>query len=688
MRVYLLPFLILTVSLSLTLLSSCGRDSGFGEGESGSIDVTPSSVSFALIEIGQSGLQEFRIINTSDSEELRVQSMELVSRDGGRISELSLVDLPSFPLAIDPQGEETFTVRYAPVEGGGANRGEIQILSSDPQFTRADPLRVPVNTLANAAELFVDPPQARFARTQPGLSSDQTLRLTNLGTAPMTIFEAPDYSGGEDFRISLPSRSYPLILQPWDQQAAEQSPRDYYLDITVDYRPVGSGNDSGQVTIVSNDPRYEHPVLEDRGIFQIPVMADADAPCIEVDRRIRNMGQIPIGETAVDRIELSNCGTRTLEVDSVFFEESSEVFRLDIGSWDQNGNGQIDQPVRISPGSSAAFFVRFIPVEERTERSTVIVASNDPVQPELRLDITARGAFGTCPTAVALATVRGIGGQARPSITAVPLQFILLDGTQSADEDGEVIRYNWEVLERPPGTNVSIGPTQNDFGDTNQARREFQVLTAGTYRIGLTVEDDSGFQSCNQAEVTITAIPDQNIHIELTWTNPQDPDETDSFGSDLDLHLTKMGPGRWFETPYSIYYLNPNRDESPLWNPEDPSLDIDVTDGAGPENITMRTPDGCQWYAVGVHYYQQVFGTAYATVRIYINGSLRYERPFFPLQNTRNFWDVARIHWDSSTNEATIYEVDTFFPQEPAGQAPTVTPDMVQSGLCTAEGLY
>ncbi len=454
------------------------------------------------------------------------------------------------------------------------------------------------------------------------------------------------------------------------------------------YRPLGDGADSGEIQIESNDARFDHPVHGDRGLTQIPVTADADAPCIEVDGRFRNMGLVPIGETGRDRVNIRNCGTQTLIIDDIFFDESNPRFSLELGSWDSNNDGSINQPVSISPGDQEGFNIRFVPVEEQTESVTVVIGSNDPVQPALNLEVTARGADGTCPTAVALASVEGQGSVPQTSITAVPLNYVLLDGSQSSDEDGQVVEWEWEILERPPGTNVTLGPAVGDPGDQDQSRRRFQPLTAGVYRFGLTVQDEVGFQSCNQAEVTVTAIPDQNIHIELTWTNPLDPDETDDFGSDLDLHLTKMGPGNWFEAPYSVFYLNPNQDESPIWVPENPSLDIDVRDGAGPENITMADPDHCQWYAVGAHYYQEVFGTAYATVRIYINSELRYERPFFPLESTRNFWDVARIHWNSTTSDATIIEVDTFYPIEPAGQPPEVTADMVDSGLCTAEGLY
>lgn len=618
-------------------------------------------------------------MNTSD-EELRLFNIELAASEGGRIRELELLDIPKLPTTLEAGEFVDLRVRYTPSEAGN-NAGEVRVVSSDPSYSSDNPLVIPVRTLANRPELFIDPPQLRFQRLQPGQNASRVVQLRNVGSAPLVINEAPSYSGGEDFRIQVEERNYPLRLEPYDSVGAEESPSAYLLEVTVQYRPLGGGFDSGEILIDTNDSRGTH---------QIPVQADADSPCIEVDRRVRNMGQVPIGGSALDRVEVRNCGTQVLEIDGVFFEEEEPIFRLELGSWDRNGSGQIDpnSPVRLLPGESDGFTIRFTPVEERTARTRVLITSNDPIQPQLALDVTARGAEGSCPTAVALASVRGVGNAPRPSITAVPLQTVLLDGSQSTDETGQVINWEWEVLERPPGTNVVLGPTQADPLNQDMSRREFQPLIAGVYRFELNVDNDSGFQSCEPAEVIVTAIPDQDIHIELVWTNPEDDDETDDFGSDVDLHLVKMGPGVWFDPIFSVYFGHPNRTQDNIWEPEDPSLDIDIRDGMGPENITMRNPDGCQWYAVGVHYYQERFGTAYATVRIYIQGALRYERPYFPLENTDNFWDVARIHWDSATSSATIIEVDEFYPMGPAGEPPRVTPSMSQSGRCTAEGLY
>ncbi len=675
--------------LAIAILFSLGCGSnGVTAGNVGEIQASPTQVAFSSVDVGTTGVETLTLTNIDDDEPLEVRAIELRAGDDGYVGELELVGVPDETVELEPGEQIVVEVEYTPSADTPANRGEIVVRNSDPDYTE-QPLIVAVNTLGNDPEFFPQPPEVRFQRMQAGESSEQNLQITNIGSGPMTIYEEPTYNGGDDYRIVDTGRDYPIELLPFDSMGAQASPEDYTLDITVEYQPLGDGDDTGTIQVYSND--VDNPPAEEgeRQLHEIDVRADAEAPCIEVDGRTRNLGQVPIGEVGREVITVTSCGSQTLEIDAISLDQDdTDRFGLDLGAWDQTGDGTIDNTVSLSPDESATFIVEFIPTDEGTLRTDLIISSNDSIQPQLVIDVVARGAEGSCPEAVALASIEGVPMEPSSSITVAPLDTVILDGTQSSDEDGEIVSWEWEVLEDPPGIDATLEPTSGDVQDQDQSRRQLQPLTAGPYRIALTVEDDSGFQSCEPSEVDILAIPDQNIHVELTWTNPEDPDETNDFGSDLDLHLVKMGPGQWFNMPYAIWYQNANSNEDPVWNPEDPSLDIDVTDGAGPENITMRTPDDCQWYAVGVHYFQEQFGTAYATIRIYINGDLRYQRPHFPLEETGHFWDVARIHWDEQASDATIVDVDGFYPAPPAGDDPEVTDSMVGTAFCTAEGLY
>ena len=138
----------------------------------------------------------------------------------------------------------------------------------------------------------------------------------------------------------------------------------------------------------------------------------------------------------------------------------------------------------------------------------------------------------------------------------------------------------------------------------------------------------------------------------LRGDTPADPDQTDTdfgAGADLDLHfLHPRSPG-WFCSPWDIYFANPNPDWGvPFDAQDDPSLDIDDVNGAGPENINLDEPQNNGIYRVGVHYFNDHgYGPSFATVRIFIRGMLRFEVPNKRLVGTDAFWDVATIAWPS-----------------------------------------
>jgi hypothetical protein len=424
------------------------------------------------------------------------------------------------------------------------------------------------------------------------------------------------------------------------------------------------------------------------------VGANAEAPCILVDSTVRNMGQVPVGRVAANVVTVQNCGRQKLSISAIDLAENTAdlEFELDLGGQDGNMDGALDQSIELDPEEQTTFIIKYTPAQEGTDRATILINSNDPVQPALEISVVARGANGVCPVADAGGRIRGVSTGLRTTISAIPLQYIILDGSRSTDEDGAIpnseMGYSWEIIKAPAGFAGRLVPTREDPSNMDWTRRELRLLLAGEYIVQLKVRDNTGFESCNTSEIRIVAIPNEKILVELTWTNPTDPDESDDTGSDVDLHLTKMGPGRWFEAPYDIYFRNtnsgPGSENNRLWNPESPSLDIDDTDGAGPENAQMNDPAPCQWYAIGVHYYRQVYGTAYATVRIYINGNVVYEKLNQPLTRNGQFWDVARIHWDSGL----VFDVDQLLPAAPNGQAPAVNGEMRASGLCTEAMLY
>lgn len=231
------------------------------------------------------------------------------------------------------------------------------------------------------------------------------------------------------------------------------------------------------------------------------------------------------------------------------------------------------------------------------------------------------------------------------------------------------------VAEAPSRANNHIRPYSGE--PTNPAMAEFFLPLAGRYRLCLTVvAEGRDHRPLTPECVTVVALPVEVMTIELTWDNLEDPDQSDDDGSDVDLHFVKM-PAPWFDPVYDTYYAN----EEPLWDPEYPSLDIDDTDGLGPEVVQLDDPAECQWYAVGAHYFRKQYGTAWPTLHVFINGRLVEELVNRPLQETGDFWDAARIHWPSGT---VVRVNELFNASAPELEyIPAITDAMRDAGLCS-----
>jgi hypothetical protein len=301
----------------------------------------------------------------------------------------------------------------------------------------------------------------------------------------------------------------------------------------------------------------------------------------------------------------------------------------------------------------------------------------DPCWYRQEVSLLGRGVLNACPQARAV----------QEEFNVVPLDVVYLDGTPSIDQDGpnnRPVQYEWVITGRPEG---STSQPRESFFDAAQPANDgpedilttpdsvFFVDIAGTYTAELRVTDNLGLDSIaceNPAVVTIVAQPEEAIHIQLVWRTPNDDDETDGEGSDLDLHLLHPSAENWgnrqIVDAYDCYYLNPTPDWGQLENAEDdPSLDIDDINGAGPENVSLDNPQDTVVlgapYLVGVYYYSSRgrqtgfdYGPSFARLRIYIRGELTWEYEGSEddeqpgekeMEAEGHFWYVAQINWPS-----------------------------------------
>jgi len=582
-------------------------------------------------------------------------------------------------ITLEPDQELTFYLQYTPdAEGAGQS---ITFESNDPD--RRD-VTIPIEGSEIASELIVTPSEIDFGRVAAGEVVERQLTVTNVGAASSLLEQVSISPTMSDFSVLIdgvnPAEDPSAFADPdGDGEPGLGAMQSFMM--TVRYSPPMEGPDSGALNIIESSG----------GRVDVPLSANGASPCINLvfpDSANPNADELDFGPTLVDNPRVQNvvvesCGGQTLEISSIRVEGAE--FMLGEGL-------PPSYPARLPPvtdGNTSAnsFGVVFTPPDLDLYTGTLIIESNDPLSPVLEIPLRGRGSINACPVAETTT----------PELVVPPLEIVTLDGSASVDSDGPngfPVRYEWAVTQRPAGSTAQpverfSNPSRPADGgpadDPSSPQAFFFVDVAGEYVIELTVEDDQGFSApsaeCpqNAATVYINALPEGAVHVELTWHTPSDADETDLDGTDVDLHLLHPNSGGWAngqsnttgETLYDCYYANTNPEWGPVGPDGNPSLDIDDTNGAGPENITIDTPEITNngYYRVGVHYYSsgdsffgEDYGPSDSTIRIYLQGVIAGEWTQ-TLNRTGNFWDVAGIEWGA--NSSRVIEINRLYEYTP-----------------------
>ncbi|MFO0683252.1 MAG: PKD domain-containing protein [Sandaracinus sp.] len=208
--------------------------------------------------------------------------------------------------------------------------------------------------------------------------------------------------------------------------------------------------------------------------------------------------------------------------------------------------------------------------------------------------------------------------------------------TATVVDDGTIVSQSWRSVSVPPGSRAGI-PTP-----PNQLTTSVPTDLAGEYPVEIAVTDDDG----NRATCTtvVRAVATEGLRVEVFWN-------TD--GTDMDTHVMRPGGTTWTGSD-DCNFRNCQGGSQLEWGApgtdDNPHLDIDDTNGFGPENVNVDRPQPGV-YRVGVHAWA---GGAQVTVRIYCGGSTTEPRQSFgPVMISSSpqdqFWRVADVAIDGTS---------------------------------------
>jgi hypothetical protein len=429
----------------------------------------------------------------------------------------------------------------------------------------------------------------------PPLSGTASLTITNAGRKALEVTGALE--GGEGI-FALEGGAVDLVIAP-DESA----------DVTVTFTPATFRAYSAALVLETTDeerPRVRIPVTGTGVDLPFPDVAIAPSQTIELP-------EVPAGETDFFVFEVVNEGDADLEVTGMTLDGPGEFVGLRL------------EPTVVVPGERTTAIVEYRPEpgDEDGATATVTVATNDPDEPETTVLLIGNGggAFEYPVAAI----------DCPASVLLTGPETVTLSGAESYDPAGfEPLAYQWFVAQRPPASDASIPIDPDDAVEA-----DLRVDVAGTWQVVLFVENAIGTQGI-PAICEFEAIPEDDLHIELSWNTP---------ASDLDLHLNLAG-NTLFDEPGVCNWCNQNADWGVAGSDDDPRLDIDDRGGLGPENINVLRPaDG--GYDVVVHHYEDNGdGPATATVKLWLDGVLVFDDA--QVVEEDQIWRVGQVSWSST----------------------------------------
>lgn len=248
------------------------------------------------------------------------------------------------------------------------------------------------------------------------------------------------------------------------------------------------------------------------------------------------------------------------------------------------------------------------------------------------------------------------------TVPLVPISF-----TGDAKDDGAVVSWQWQMISQPSGSSAAP-PSPANSPSTN-----FTPDIVGEYEMRLTVVDDDG--NVDTCECSVFALG-EGLRVEIFWNPPESPSDT----TDVDLHLLHPTATAWFTDPGDCYYANCQYGGVSWDAPgpaDDPRLDLDDTDGYGPENINIDDPVVGHQYKVGVHYFSDD-GQGPSAVYVKIYCGLTSMNPVYetgPQMLTagggsmgNDFWKVASVTWNGFT--CSVNPINQIVPANQASSAP------------------
>ncbi|MCA9521507.1 MAG: choice-of-anchor D domain-containing protein, partial [Myxococcales bacterium] len=415
-------------------------------GISGSADVNilvqPLTLRFSNIAVFDSETQDVVVTHSGSAGVLKVTAslssdtsadFSVEGPNGNLTVELKPGETATFKVTLTPKDavlDTGWLVIKHNVQGVADRR--VRLLSGAPEQT-----------------LIVDPTPIDFGEVPSGQSKELEVRVFNLGTDTVVVTRLELTSNtSTDFTI-LTMPSLPIAI-----------PSKTNITLSLKYTPTKGGQDTGSLSVISNDPN--NPELN------VLILGTEPGPEIQVAPGIIDFGAVEINKSKNVSVSIKNIGTQDLVISnaslSIDTPKSVTIVNPPSGA------------LTIKPSETSTLELQFAPTTVEELQGTLVLDSNDFDEPRLQVKIK--------------------GHTAAPRLQVVPPSIDLGLVAQGLTKTGTVTLFNAGELPLDVSSVTLVNPTaptelsiveNNAFGPTSS------TPTPGTLQPGQSVQVDVSF---------------------------------------------------------------------------------------------------------------------------------------------------------------------------------------------------
>jgi hypothetical protein len=304
-----------------------------GTGVQPGLSVSPTSFNFGSVVDGQTKTQNFTITNTGTS----ALTLSQIGVSGAGYSVTGLAT----PSSLAAGQSTTFSVEFAPSTAGNLTGG-VSITSNAPN----SPAGIVLSGTGVAASVTVSasPTSLSFGNVNAGVASAKSVTLTNNGNANLTLSQIT--VNAKNFTAS--GITTPKVIGP-GQTAS----------LSVTFTPASSESVTGSITVISSQGANA----------VIPVSGNGVQAALNITPTSAAFGNVSVGTTASQTIQLSNTGTAALQVSQLSVTGSGF------------SSGAVSLPITLNPGQASTFNIQYLPTAAGSATGTVSVVSTAPNSP-------------------------------------------------------------------------------------------------------------------------------------------------------------------------------------------------------------------------------------------------------------------------------------------------------------------